>query len=205
MNKNNIICIDREFGSGGRHIGKRVAEILGIPYYDKELIEIAAKSSGYSKQFFEDNDEQPTNSFLYSLSIGAYSFNNSLTGIAQMPITDKVFQIESDIIRETASKGSCVIVGRCAGNVLKDIDGVFTVFVHADLDYRVARVAEFENISKEKASDLVKKTDKKRAGYHNMYSDLRWGDAKAYDLCINGALGIDESAGLIVWAINNII
>lgn len=205
MNKNVIICIDREFGSGGRHIGKLVSEKLGIPYYDKELIEIAAKNSGYSKQFFEDNDEQPTNSFLYSLSIGAYTFNNSLTGVAQIPITDKVFQIQSDIIREVAAKGSCVIVGRCAGNILKDIEGVFTVFVHADLDYRVSRVAEFENLSKEKATDLVKKTDKKRAGYHNMYSDLRWGDAKAYDLCINGALGIEESANLLVWTINNII
>lgn len=205
MKKNVIICIDREFGSGGRHIGKLVADKLGIPYYDKELIEIAAKDSGYSKQFFEDNDEQPTNSFLYSLSIGAYTLGNSLSGIPQMPITDKVFQIQSDIIRNVASQGSCVIVGRCAGNILREYDDVFTVFVHADLPYRVARVAEFENLSKEKATDLVKKTDKKRAGYHNMYSDLRWGDAKAYDLCINGALGIEKSADLLVWAINNII
>lgn len=203
MSEKVIVCIDREFGSGGRHIGELVAQNLGIPFYGRQLIEIAAKNSGYSEQLLDDNDEQPTNSFLYSLSIGAYTFGNSITGVPEVPITDKVFNMESEIIRDIASKGSCVIVGRCAGSVLKGTDGLFTAFVHAGQEYRVNRIMEYENTTAAKAADIIKKTDKKRAGYHNFYSDARWGDPKAYDICISGDMGIEKAADILTYAVKN--
>lgn len=196
--KNKVITIGRQFGSGGRAIGKRVAEELGIPFYDKELIKKIAQESGFSKEILEDYDEKPTNSFLYSLSLGAYTYGNSFTGVPEMPMSDKIFVIQSDTIKEIAKQGSCVIIGRCAESILKDYLPHLSVFVHADLDYRIGRVAEYENISPDVASELIRKTDKKRANYHNYYSDLKWGDATSYDICINGRIGIENAAKLII-------
>lgn len=193
-----VITIGRQFGSGGRAIGKRVAEELGIPFYDKELIKKIAQDSGLSKEILDDYDEKPTNSFLYSLSLGAYTYGNSFTGVPEMPMSDKIFVIQSDTIKEIAAQGPCVIIGRCAESILKDQVEHLSVFIHADLEYRIRRVAEFEKISRDVAAELVRKTDKKRANYHNYYSDIKWGDATSYDLCINGRIGTENAAKLII-------
>ena len=193
-----VITIGRQFGSGGRAIGKRVAEELGIPFYDKELIKKIAQDSGLSKEILDDYDEKPTNSFLYSLSLGAYTYGNSFTGVPEMPMSDKIFVIQSDTIKEIAAQGPCVIIGRCAESILKDQVEHLSVFIHADLEYRIRRVAEFEKISRYVAAELVRKTDKKRANYHNYYSDIKWGDATSYDLCINGRIGTENAAKLII-------
>ena len=198
MAKGTVITIGRQFGSGGRAIGKQVAQALDIPFYDKELIKQMAKESGLSHEILDDYDEKPTNSFLYSLSLGAYTYGNSLTGIPEMPMSDKIFVIQSDVIKNIAKQGSCVIVGRCAESILKDVVPCLSVFVHTDFDSRIKRVSEYENISHDEAAEQIRKTDIKRASYHNYYSDLKWGAATSYDLCINSKIGIENAAKLIV-------
>lgn len=198
MAKGTVITIGRQFGSGGRAIGKQVAQALDIPFYDKELIKQMAKESGLSHEILDDYDEKPTNSFLYSLSLGAYTYGNSLTGIPEMPMSDKIFVIQSDVIKNIAKQGSCVIVGRCAESILKDVVPCLSVFIHTDFDSRIKRVSEYENISHDEAAEQIRKTDKKRASYHNYYSDLKWGAATSYDLCINSKIGIENAAKLII-------
>ncbi len=198
MSKGVVITIGRQFGSGGRAIGKAVAEKLGIPFYDKEIIKRIAQESGLSKELLDDYDERPTNSFLYSLSLGAYTYGNPMTSALEMPMSDKIFSIQSDVIKKLADEGPCVIVGRCAESILKDNYNVLSVFIHTATENRISRVAEYEGISPAEASDLIKKTDKKRASYHNYYSELKWGAATSYDFCIDSKIGIENTANLIV-------
>lgn len=202
MSKKTVITIGRQFGSGGREIGRLVAEKLGIPFYDKEIIKHIAQESGLSHEILDDYDEKPTNSFLYSLSLGAYTYGNSITGIPEMPMSDKIFVIQSDVIKNLAQKGSCVIVGRCAESILKDEADCLSVFIHTDFDSRIKRVSEYDNISHDEAAELIRKTDKKRASYHNYYSELKWGAATSYDLCINSKIGVENAAKLIVDTVN---
>ena len=193
-----VITIGRQFGSGGRAIGRLVAEKLGIPFYDKEIIKHIAQESGLSHEILDDYDEKPSNSFLYSLSLGAYTYGNSITGIPEMPMSDKIFVIQSDVIKKLASEGPCVIVGRCAESVLKDEFDFLSVFIHTDFDSRIQRVSEYDKISHDEAAERIRKTDKKRASYHNYYSELKWGAATSYDLCINSKIGIENAAQLII-------
>lgn len=198
MSNRTVITIGRQFGSGGRAIGRLVAEKLGIPFYDKEIIKRISKESGLSHEILDDYDEKPTNSFLYSLSLGAYTYGNSITGIPEMPMSDKIFVIQSDVIKKIASEGPCVIVGRCAESILKDEADCFSVFIHADFDSRIQRVSEYDKISHDQAAEQIRKTDKKRASYHNYYSELKWGAATSYDFCINSKIGIENAAKLII-------
>ncbi len=193
-----VITIGRQFGSGGRAIGRAVAEKLGIPFYDKEIIKHIAQKSGLSREILDDYDERPTNSFLYSLSLGAYTYGGNVAGVMEMPMSDKIFVIQSDVIKNLAKQGPCVIVGRCAESVLKDEVDFLSVFIHTDMENRIQRVSEYDGISRAAASDLIRKTDKKRASYHNYYSELKWGAATSYDLCINSKIGIENAAKLIV-------
>lgn len=200
--ENKVITIGRQFGSGGRAIGRLVAEKLNIPFYDKELIKKIAQDSGLSHEILDDYDEKPTNSFLYSLSLGAYTYGNSFTGIPEMPMSDKIFVIQSDTIKKIAKQGPCVIIGRCAESILRDEVEHLSVFIHADFDYRIQRVAEYEGITHDEAAELIRKTDKKRASYHNYYSELKWGDATSYDVCLNSGIGIENAAEIIVSCVN---
>lgn len=198
MSNRTVITIGRQFGSGGRAIGRLVAEKLGIPFYDKDIIKRISKESGLSHEILDDYDEKPTNSFLYSLSLGAYTYGNSITGIPEMPMSDKIFVIQSDVIKKIASEGPCVIVGRCAESILKDEADCLSVFIHADFDSRIQRVSEYDKISHDQAAEQIRKTDKKRASYHNYYSELKWGAATSYDFCINSKIGIENAAQLII-------
>ena len=197
---NLVITIGRQFGSGGRAIGKLVAEKLGISFYDKELIDIAAKESGINQEILSSYDEKPTNSFLYSLSLGAYSFENSVHGIPHIPVVDRVFAIQSQIIKDLAEKESCVIVGRCADYILRDHERCLNVFVHAPLEMRIKRAKEVYNINESNMKSYIQKKDKARAGYHGMYAETEWGDARSYDLSINSAIGNESVQRIIIAA-----
>lgn len=203
MSNNLVITIGREFGSKGHDIARKLSEIMGIKMYDKELISIVAKNHGYSEDVLHDIDETATNSFLYALSTGAHTHHTAMfTGI-HMPMTDRAFIACSQVIKEIAENESCIIVGRCGDSILKEHENLFRVFIHADLEDRIDRICEFEKISRKEAEALIKKEDRRRAGYHNYYADTKWGNTKTYDLCINSAIGVDKAAELIKFAVEN--
>lgn len=188
MKKKTVITISRQFGSGGRVIGKQLADRLGIPFYDHELISMAAKETGFSEEVFERVDEKASSSLLYSLYMGSYMMGGGLAaGPAELPFNDKVFLIQSQIIRDVASQGSCVIVGRCADYVLKNEDDCVNAYIYADLASRVDRAVHNYEVPPDKAEDVVVKTDKRRAAYYSYYSGRKWGQAENYDLSLNSA------------------
>lgn len=154
---NTIITIGREYGSAGRQIGYKVAEDLGIKLYDRELLERAAKESGICEELFETHDEKPTNSFLYSLVMDSYSFGYPSSSYTDMPINHKIFLAQFDTIRKIASDGPCILVGRCADYALEEFDNVLSVFIHADMDARIRRIARIYDLTDAKAKDLIKK------------------------------------------------
>lgn len=204
MSKNFVITIGREYGSGGLEIARRVAAKLGINVYDKELIALTAKHSGLSEDVLSEVDETAANSFLYALSSGAFAGNTAISsGVASLPVSDKAFMGCSQTIKELADKESCVIVGRCAESILSDRENVLKIFIHADMDFRIDRVMKEQGITKSEATSIIKKYDKKRAAYHNYYSDTRWGSRSAYDFCLNSAIGIDTIVDIIVNAAQN--
>lgn len=196
---NTIITIGRQFGSGGHDIGSKLAEELGIKLYDKEMLDRAAKESGICQELFESNDEKPTNSFLYSLVMDTYSFGNGYTsGYLDMPLNHKIFLAQFDAIKGIAKEGPCVLIGRCADYALEDYNNVLGVFIRAEMDDRIRRIAKSYDLTDARAKDLIIKTDKKRAGYYNYYSNKKWGEAESYDVCLNSSiLGIDGTVEAI--------
>ena len=198
MANNTIITIARQYGSGGHDIGEKLAEELKIPFYDKELLERAAKDSGFCQEIFENYDEKPTNSFLYSLVMDTYSMGHSTAAFAEMPLNHKIFLAQFNAIKDIAKEGPCVIVGRCADYALADFQNVVNVYLYADMQSRIARIARRHDVTDAKAKDLIQKTDKGRASYYNYYTNKKWGEATGYDLCLNTAsLGIDGSIHMI--------
>ena len=194
-----VITIGRQYGSAGLEIGKKLAEELGVQIYDKEMLKRAAKESGICEEIFETHDENPTSSFLYSLVMNTYSLGYTSTGYADMPINHKVFIAQFDTIKRIASEGPCVLVGRCADYALEDRKDVINIFIYADMEHRIRRIARKYDLTDAKAKDTIQKTDKKRAGYYNYYTNKEWGDAKGYDLCLNSAkLGIDGTVNAIL-------
>lgn len=189
-----IITIGRQFGSGGHELGEKLARRLGIPFYDRALLTKAAQNSGITEDMVESLDEKPTSSFLYSLSVGSYGFS----GDVPMPLGNRVFLAMSEAIRDVATEGSCVIVGRCAEYVLQGREDLVRVFVYADKDARIKRIMEKRDLKERDAAVLMQKTDKKRASYHDFYCDEKWGAAASYDLMINsGVVGIDAAVDMI--------
>ena len=196
---NTIITIGREFGSGGCEIGHKLAEKLGIKCYDKDMLDLAAKESGICEEIFESHDEKPTSSFLYSLVMDTYSMGYSGNTYTDMPINHKVFLAQFDAIKKIADEGPCILVGRCADYALESYKNVVSVFIHADLDARIRRIARIYNLTDAKAKDMILKTDKKRVGYYNYYTNKKWSDSKSYELCLTSSeLGIDGTANAII-------
>ena len=195
-----IVTIGRQTGSGGRKIGQMLAERLGVKCYDKELLDRAAKESGLCRELFENNDEKPTNSFLYSLVMDTYSLGYSSSPYVDMPINQKIFLAQFDTIRNLAASESCVIVGRCADYALAGMPGVVSVFVSADDEDKIKRLMETHNVTADKAREIMMKTDKRRSSYYNYYSNKRWGDSKSYDLCINSSKCTLEGAVDVILA-----
>lgn len=193
-----VITISREFGSGGREIGQKLAARLGIQCYDKELLEEAAKQSGICEDLFHKHDETYTGSLLYSLVMGSYPASSDGKIYADMPLNHKIFLAQFDAIKSIAEKGPCVIIGRCADYVLADFCPTIDLFIYGNMPQKKKRILERYDIEKNKAEDFIKKTDKRRASYYNYYSDRKWGVATHYDLCVNSSeIGIDKTVDLL--------
>ena len=193
-----VITIGRQYGSGGREIGRRLAARLEIPYYDKEILSEASKESGICEELFEDHDEKPTRSFLYSLVTGVQTHGNPSTMYMDMPLNHRIFLAQFDTIRRLAGNGPCVVVGRCADYVLRDEKNVVNVFLKADMEHRIQRAIE-RGAEPSRAQDIVKRRDKERASYYNYYATTTWGDVNNYDLCLDtGKVGYDGAVDMII-------
>lgn len=198
MGRKYIITIGRQYGSGGRMIGKKLAEALGISFYNREIIELAAQKSGMSEEAFEKVDETAASSLLYSIATGAYMFGNYVSPQVDLPLNDKLFILQSEIIKSIANKESCVIVGRCADYILKDRKDVVNVFIHASKEVRKERAINEYGITMNKADNYLAKIDKKRSTYYNYYTGEKWGYSTNYHLCLDsGVLGIDGCVHMI--------
>ncbi len=198
MSCNKIIAITRQYGSGGHDIGKALADKLGVSFYDKELISIAAKESGISPEVFESVDEKATNSLLYSLSVGLYNYGNNFSSIGDLPVNDRLYILQHKILKELAEKENFVVVGRCADYVLKDNPKLVKVFIYADIDSRVKRAVDRHDIDPARAKQAVLKADKSRANYYSFYSGKKWGLPDNYDLCINSTnLSTEQAVDII--------
>ena len=203
MTSNLIITIGRQSGSGGKEIGQKVAEKLGIKCYDKELLALAAKESGLCEELFQSHDEKPTKSFLYSLVMDSYSFGYTSSGYMDMPINHKIFLAQFEAIKALADREPCVIVGRCADYALEDYPNRVSIFVTGDDKAKIKRLAERNNVSEAKAKVIMMKSDKERSSYYNNYSSKKWGDVRSYDLCVNSSvLGIEGTVDLIIYFAN---
>ena len=197
---NTTITIGRQFGSGGRAIGRKVAEHYGIGYYDKELISKVASNSDFCEEMVAQQDERPTNSFLYNIVMDTYSFGYNALNSVDMPLSQKVFLAQFDTIRKLADEGPCVFIGRCADNALSDRANVLNLFLYADEETKVKTIMNrYPDInSEQKALDFMNKKDKQRQSYYNYYCSKKWGRADTYDFAINTSiLGYDGTVDLI--------
>ena len=183
-----IITIAREYGSGGRLIAQRVAEKLGIFYYDNEIIDLAARELGFDVDTIRRVSEEKSSSFMYTLSSTAFT----------LPLNDQVFAMQSQIIRHIAQNDTCIIVSGCADYILEDFDDVLTIFIHAPFESRVRRVKEDYKEEHDDYKKFVMKKDKTRSNYYNYYTTKKWGQLKNFDLTINSDFGIEEVADIIV-------
>ena len=190
--KKNIITISRQFGSGGRSIGKMLSERLGIPFYDKELIELASKESGIDERIFRSEGEE-TGRFYQVLGAIGFALGSPAGGIYEYSLNDELFLAQSSIIEQLAEKGPCILIGRCADYVLEDRDDVLNVFICADLKSRLARVIDEYHVE-DADEGMLKKVDKRRSNYYQYYTDRVWGRADNYDLCINCLLYTSDAA-----------
>ena len=193
MEKNIIITIGRQFGSGGKSVADALGRKLGIPVYDSELITKAAQDSGFSAELFVERDEKRR---FFSLS---KIFTNTYSDTEDYMSDNGLFKMQSDTIRRIAEQGSAIIVGRCSDYILRDLDNVVDVFLTSPVEVRAERVAERLGISKEKAEELIEKKDNGRAEYYNYYTFGNWGHATTYDICLDSSLlGIEGTADFII-------
>ena len=186
-NEHMIITIAREYGSGGRYIGRLVAEKLGLKFYDKEFIQKLAQKTGLSEEYIENSEQK--REVLDNINNGYYAGMNN---------ADELYVHEANLIKEIAKKESCVIIGRCADFVLKDRKDVTKIFIYNDMDSKIKRATKYYGLDKQKAEKEITKINKLRANHYKYYTDLEWDDHSHYDLCINSdALGVEKSAELI--------
>ena len=202
-----IITISREYGSGGRVIGKKVAETLGYDFYDKKIIDMTAEESGLSPEFIERTEQNIASGWLYNLMLGSNyagisSGAGQQLGAQSLPLADQVFNAERKVILGLTEK-PCVIVGRCADYILRTTDTVnradlFNVFIYADFDVKVKCAMERHNLSEKEAGKIVHQIDKRRGNHYSTFTEDQWGDRRNYDLMLNsGTLGIEKCAEII--------
>lgn len=199
-----IITISREYGSGGRQVGLTVAKKLGMEFYDKELIDAAAKEIGFPTEMIADREQRLTNSLLYNFAMG------TLYGIAyprepkvsELPLTEQIYQAQKKAIEEAAKRGSCIFVGRCADYILKSRPDVLRVFIYADRDIRKRRAIEECGEIEEYIDEFMYQTDKRRRIHYENYTNQKWGSRENYDLMLNsGDLGLDKCVELLCEAV----
>ena len=187
-----VIVIGRQYGSVGHDIGKALAEKLGYHFYDNEIIQMTAGSTGYDPQFIKDREENMTNSFLYDLMSQMYVYSET-----QESPRDEIFESEAKVIRDLAEKGNCVIVGRCADYVLRDRPDTLKVYLHASEDFRTERIMKTENLSREDALQKVRRMDRRRSDNYRYYTRRIWGRAQNYDLTVNTEIGTEAVQNMI--------
>ena len=187
--KNRVITISREFGSGGRTIGKAVADELGIPCYDNEILQEIAQKSGFSEAYVKEAGEYAPGGFLAS------AFSHPASGPNN---TDYLWKMQYQLITELAQQGNCVIVGRCADYILRDKADCLRVFIHADMSFRAERIVKVYGEGEKSPEQRLRDKDKRRAAYHRFYTDMKWGHAQNYDITLNsGTLGIQQCVHII--------
>ena len=179
-----VITISRQYSSGGREIGSKLAAKLGIPFYDKELISRAAKETGFSEEAFENAENKATSSLLYSLAMGMNAYGNQDIGFTHLSLDDQLYLAQSNVIRKIAEEGPCVIVGRCADYVLRDRNDVINIYIWADLEARKKRAVEVDHLKPNKAEEEIIRADKRRANYYNYHASEKWGKAENYHLSL---------------------
>lgn len=195
---NKIITISRQYGSGGREIGQKLAKHYDIPFYDNEIITRAAKESGFAEETFARAEDKATNSLLYSLAMGINVYGNQILVSVVCLLDDRIFLAQSDVIRKVAEEGSCVIVGRCADYVLKEREDVVNLFIKAAMSFRIERAVSEYDIEENKAADVILKNDKRRGNYYNYHVGEKWTDLNNYDLVVRSDLsGIDNAVKCI--------
>ena len=194
MTGKQIITNGREFGSGGHEVGRRLAAELGYKLYDKELLKMMAQESNISEKVLEDYDEKNTGSLLYSIMMDVYPSMNYVGNTLQR----QIYQAQYDTIRRIGEKGDCVIVGRGADYILRDLPHLTSVFIRASEEFRIGRVAEYEHVSPQKAKEFITKADKKRASYYNFQTEKKWGHVSSYNLALDASdIGIDGCVNVI--------
>ncbi len=196
--KNAIITIARQYGSGGREVGQKLAELTGYDFYDKDLITMAAQKSGLSHAVLDAADEKAANSLLYTLAMGSSSYHHGISNL-HVPLNDKLFSVQSEIIRDLAKEGKgAIIVGRCADYVLADHENLLRIFICGDFGKRVEHIMKLHELTESQAKDLIVKTDKRRSNYYNYYTGGKWAKVDNYDLILStDKVGIEGAAKLI--------
>lgn len=193
---NRIITIEREYASGGREIGELVAKALGVPFYNREILQMAAERSGVSSEYLEHAEEAAPKSFLYTLML---SSNPTRSIEENLPLSDKIYIIETNIIKELAAKSDCVIVGRCASYILREEERLFRTFIYAGTETRIQRAVQQYGVDARKAENLLRKIDRRRENFYSINTGGNWYDKANYSLCLNsGELGVALAAKLIV-------
>lgn len=193
-----IITIGREYGSGGREIGELVAKTLGIAYYDKKLITLAAQKSGLSDEFIANNEQRVRSGFMQNLAASA-AYSSGFFSSQYLPLSESIFISEAQVIRDIAAKESAVIVGRCADYILRDRKDCLHVFICSDMASRARRIVERYGQTQKAPEKRLAEKDQKRKVYYKNYTGRVWGQAQNYDICLNsGALGVDTCADMIV-------
>ncbi len=194
--KKNIITISRQFGSGGRTVGRLVAEKLGIPFYDKELVEQIAVESGFAPKFIEENGEHAPSKSIFAYAFAPQGVSGVMNGMSS---ADFLWNIQCSAILQLADQGPCVIVGRNADYILKDRPDAFHAFLHADLDFRADRIVRLYGESEKSPEARLQEKDKRRMRNYQHYTGRTWGAAENYDICLNtGKIGVEAAADLIV-------
>ena len=192
MDKNIIINVGRQLGSGGHDIGRMLALDFAAKYYDRELLNLAAKESGFSEKIFEQNDEKK-GFFRGLFNMGSPHVNSGSLYKSNFS-QESLFQFQSDAIRKAAKEGSCVFVGRCADYVLRDFPNVVNIFITASMEYRVEQIMNKQHLNEEAARAFIEKRENQREEYYNYYTGKKWGHAASYDLCIDSSiLGLVET------------
>ncbi len=192
MKDNWVVTVSRQYGSGGRYIAKMLAQQLGVPIYDKQIIAMTAQNFGFSKDFVATYEERPINRFYYAFSLGGTDFHSGLS------MNDKIFIEQSNIIKEIAAKGPCILVGRCADYVLRDRPDLVKIFIHAQMQRRVERAVQYYGLSEQEAIKAIRKSDRQRKKYHKDYANLDWDCVDNYHLSLDsGRIGADQAVRLI--------
>lgn len=194
-----IITIGREFGSGGKYIGERLAKELNMKFYDAELIERVSQERNIDIHLLNENDEKHKKSFWYTLAMASLSMSDSVNSLTELPSDDKYFIEQAKVIEEIADEGNAIIIGRCSNVILKNRKNIINLFVYSsDEKFKIARKMEFAGLDEKKAIKLMHKKDKERAAYYNYYTNQTWGARDSYDLLVDSSkLGIENTIQFI--------